>query len=67
MVAPQGLANTQAMAAAQIWVRDGDALRMGLGIDGTRGSATNIHIDTGSRKRRWNNARYWTNRVESQS
>lgn len=67
MVAPQGLTNTQAMAAAGIWVRDGQALRMGLGIYGTQGTASNIHIDTGSRARRWKNARYWTNRVESQS
>ena len=63
MIAPQGLANTQAMAAAQMWNRYGETLRMGLGVYGSDGFASNIHIDTGSKRRRWANARYWTNQA----
>ncbi len=59
MVAPQGLANTQALAAAKIFNRYGELLRMGFGVYGSPGQASNIHVDTGSRERTWENADYW--------
>jgi hypothetical protein len=65
MVAPSGMANTQALAAAQIWNEYGTMLRMGLGVYGSEGAASNIHIDTGSKQRRWKNAKYWTDQAAS--
>jgi hypothetical protein len=51
--------NRQAMVSAGIYVRDGENLRMGLGIYGTDRAATRIHVDTGHDQRTWKNARYW--------
>jgi hypothetical protein len=63
MVAPQGMANRQALIAADLWIRYGERMRMGLGVYGQAGAATNIHIDTGHRERTWNEADYWIDRA----
>jgi hypothetical protein len=55
--------NDQAMLAAQLFVRDGERLRMGLGVYGSPGAATNIHVDTGSAMRTWENGAWWVARA----
>ena len=67
MVAPSGMANQQALLAAGMWVRHGEKMRMGLGVYGSPGSASNIHIDTGSSQRVWKNARDWIDRAKAQA
>ena len=64
MVAPTGMANQQAMLAARMWLQYGERMRMGLGVYGAPGNATNIHIDTGSNQRTWKQADYWIERVQ---
>jgi hypothetical protein len=64
MVAPTGMANQQALLAARMWLEYGEKMRMGLGVYGSPGSATNIHIDTGSNQRTWREADYWIERVQ---
>lgn len=63
MVAPKGMANQQALVAAKLWVTQGANMRLGLGIYGEPGAASNIHIDTGHDQRTWQNARYWIGRI----
>lgn len=67
MVASGGQANKQALLAAGIWIRSGERMRMGLGVYGSPGSASNIHIDTGRSQRTWNVADYWIDRVKAQA
>jgi len=67
MVAPSGMANKQALIAADLWIRSGTRIRMGLGVYGSPGSASNIHIDTGSSQRVWKNARDWIDRAKAQA
>lgn len=56
-------ANMQALLAAQLWLNQGQRLRMGLGVYGNPGAASNIHIDTGHDQRAWREAQYWINQV----
>jgi hypothetical protein len=67
MVAPSGMANQQALLAAGMWVQHGDKLRMGLGVYGSPGSASNIHIDTGHKQRTWKNANWWVAKVKAEA
>jgi hypothetical protein len=64
---PEADRNGQAMAAAKLFVRDGENLRMGLGVYGSPGSAANIHIDTGHAMRTWEEAMYWVERARAQA
>lgn len=62
---PESGWNDQALLAAQLFVRNGENLRMGLGIYGSPGSASNIHIDTGHAMRTWEEAMYWIDQVRA--
>lgn len=64
MLPAPDLQNKQALLAAQRYIRFGEKLRMGLGVYGTPGDATNIHIDTGFRQRTWREADYWIGRLQ---
>lgn len=53
-----------AALAAQLYLALGDDLEMGFGVYGNNPEyPTNIHIDTGHRKRTWGNARHWIDKV----
>jgi uncharacterized protein YcbK (DUF882 family) len=64
MHTPPGLENQQAILAADLFLRYGDRLNMGLGIYGSPGNASNIHVDTGHKKRTWREAQYWIERAK---
>jgi hypothetical protein len=62
MVAP-GHARAQALAAARVFVANGAPLHMGFIVYGTPDAPTNIHVDTGWRKRTLKNGPFWVEQV----
>jgi len=48
-----------ALEGARLWIDKGDEHKVGLGVYGTKTNPTNIHVDTGAKKRTWKKARHW--------
>lgn len=51
-----------ALAGAQMWNAAPKSLKMGLGVYG-KNTPSNIHVDTGYSRRRWRDAKHWTDKA----